>query len=68
MTDIRILKSILTPRQYEVWEFKKNIKKVYNRTPTQREIGLVFGISQVSVCKIFKRINEKLSKCKGNIT
>ncbi len=63
MTDRQTLRMLLTSRQFELWEFKKNYKEKCGFFPTQREIGIFMGISQVAVSRLQKRISVKLSKC-----
>ena len=59
--DDKMLRMILTGRQYEMWEFKKNFAKNYYRPPKQSEIAVFMRISQGSVSKMNARIVEKLS-------
>ena len=63
MTDVNILRAILTPRQFEMWEIKKNFIKSYHREPKQSEIAFLMRISQPEVSRLQKRISKKLSKC-----
>ena len=63
MTDRQTLSILLTARQYEMWEFKKNYKEKCGFFPSNAEIAIFMGIKQPAVSRLQKRISEKLSKC-----
>ncbi len=61
MTDTeKVIKMVLTARQYEMWQIKKDFFNIYHRPPKQSEIAPLMGIKRSAVARMQKRIDKRL--------
>ncbi len=61
MTDTeKVIKMVLTARQYTFWQIKKDFLQIHGKHAKQSEIACIMGIKRSAVSRMQKRIGNRL--------